>query len=135
MGHVESAIQGHNSAKMSSPNSAAITLAANRRHRGTGQPPSSPISSPPSPGEGGMRCSPCLAGAAVAAAAPPAGAALMLPGKRKAFFSSAVAVQGFAPAQGLSLVSFHPSSSLCHPHICGCCCIIASFSSASLCCH
>jgi hypothetical protein len=35
------------------PNAAMFTLAENRRHRGTGQPASSPISSPPSTGEGG----------------------------------------------------------------------------------
>jgi hypothetical protein len=97
------------SAKMSSPNSAAFTLAANRRRRGTGQPPSSPISSPPSPGERNARRFPRLSGAAAAAAS--LGAAPLLRAEGKAFFSSDAAVQGFAPVQGLPSVSFHPSSS------------------------
>jgi hypothetical protein len=58
-----------------------------------------------------VRCSPRLAGAAVTAAAPPTGAALLLMGKGKAIFFSAMAAQGFTPAQGLPLVSFHPSFS------------------------
>ncbi len=101
---------------MSSSNSAAFTLAANRRRRGTGQSLPSPISLPPSPAEGGARRSPRLAGAAVAAAAALLGAAPLLPSKGKAFFSSDAVVLRFAPAQGLPLVSFHPSSSVYAPY-------------------
>ncbi len=48
----------------------------------------------------------------MAVAAAPLQAAPLLPGKGKAIFSSDAEVQGFAPAQGLPLVSFHPSSSV-----------------------
>ncbi len=57
-----------------------------------------------------MGCSPRLAGAAVAAAVGPLGAAPLLAGKGKDFFSSDAVVLGFTPAQGLPSVSFHPSS-------------------------
>jgi hypothetical protein len=40
------------------------------------------------------------------------GSGAAVAGQRKSFFSSVAAVQGFAPVQGLPLVSFHPSSSV-----------------------